>query len=94
VHTPGSDGPSEAELASMRAGAAPATWGHAVRLGDWKGVSFALGAPLELYNVTADVGEAHNLAAAHPEVVAQLEAIAAAAHADSPNFPVEGCVGS
>ena len=95
VHSPGSDGPTPSELAAMRAGAgAPATWGHAVRDGDWKIVSFAVGDALELYNVTADPSERNNVAAAHPDVVSRLEAIAVAAHVDNPYFPVVNCVGS
>ncbi|MFD7307974.1 arylsulfatase [Promicromonospora sp. NPDC059942] len=54
----------------------PLFWEHlgnaAVRHGRWKLVREA-GQPWELYDVGADRGETHDLAAAHPGVVARLE---------------------
>ncbi len=56
-------------------------WGgaQAVRLGDWKGVRHGghddANAPIELYNLATDIGEQHDVAAEHPEVVAQIKAI-------------------
>ncbi len=44
----------------------------AIRRGDWKMV--AQNGPWELYNLTQDLAETKNLAAAHPEVVAELNA--------------------
>jgi arylsulfatase A-like enzyme len=61
---------------------------QAVRAGDWKGVRFGLKAPLELYDLKSDIGEKNNVAGAHPDVVARLEKIMAAARVDSPDFPV------
>ena len=69
-------------------------WGHAVRLGDWKAVSFFADQPLRLYNLSADIYEVHDLAGAHPDVVAQLAAIAKAQHVDSADFPVDNCTPS
>ena len=51
----------------------------AVRMGQWKGVKRGLqqdaNAPLELYDLTTDIGERRNLAAEQPELVARLEQI-------------------
>jgi arylsulfatase A-like enzyme len=47
---------------------------QAVRMGDWKAVRLKPGAPLELYDLARDVGETSNVAAAHPDVVAKIEA--------------------
>ncbi len=66
-------------------------WGHAIRYGDWKAVSLSLASPLELYNVTADVGETDNVAITHPDVVAQLARMAAAMHTDDPLWPKVNC---
>ena len=53
-----------------------------VIVGDWKlvyvmmntvpGQCVADGVPLELYNIREDIGEKHNVAAEHPEIVARL----------------------
>lgn len=69
-------------------------WGSAIRKGDWKAVSFFLNSPFELYNITADLGETNNLAAAYPAVVAELSALAKQAHVDSPIFPQVNCIPS
>jgi arylsulfatase A-like enzyme len=51
----------------------------AVRLGNWKGVKRELrknpDAPLELYDLTSDIGEQNNVVEAHPEVARQIEEI-------------------
>ena len=46
---------------------------QAVRMGDWKAVRLKQGAPLELYDLSKDIGETNNVAAAQPDVVAKLE---------------------
>jgi arylsulfatase A-like enzyme len=54
---------------------------QAVRKGRWKAVRHGLGSGhVELYDLDADLGEAHDLASAHPEVVADLTAIMAHEH--------------
>ncbi|VGO12355.1 Arylsulfatase [Pontiella desulfatans] len=51
----------------------------AVRMGDWKGIRKGVAknpdAPLELYNLKADLSEAINVAAQHPEIVGKIESI-------------------
>ena len=44
----------------------------AVRQGDWKWVRVGRGARPELFNLSEDVGERNDLAAQHPEIVAEL----------------------
>jgi arylsulfatase A-like enzyme len=46
---------------------------RALRRGDWKLILPTSGPP-ELYDLARDLGEARNLAAAHPETVAALQA--------------------
>ena len=57
----------------------------AVRMGNWK--AFHKGAdtaPWELYDLSKDIGEKTNVAAQHPEVLAQMKSFAAEAHQPMP----------
>jgi arylsulfatase A-like enzyme len=51
----------------------------AIRMGPWKGVRSQLKqvpyAPWELYHLDNDPSESNNIAAEHPEIIRQLEAI-------------------
>ncbi len=62
----------------------------AVRQGDWKAVRYNVltepDGPLELYNLAEDIGEENNVAAEHPDVVAQMEEILQNARTPSPVF--------
>jgi arylsulfatase A len=48
---------------------------QAVRYGTWKAVRLDLEAPVELYDLSVDLGEENDVAAAHPDLVARLTAI-------------------
>ncbi len=65
---------------------------QSVRVGDWKGVRQGLEKPgamrLELYDLKGDVGEARDVAAAHPDVVAKMEALLSREHQPSSAFPI------
>ncbi len=61
---------------------------QAVRLGDWKGVRLAPNQPLELYDLSRDLGEENDVAAEHPEVVKKIEAILATARTEHPIWPL------
>jgi hypothetical protein len=65
---------------------------QSVRVGDWKAVRQGLGKPgplrTELYDLKADVGESRDVAAAHPDVVASMEALLAREHQPSAAFPI------
>jgi arylsulfatase A len=60
---------------------------RAARRGDWKAVWTAPNRPIELYDLKADVGEAHDVAATHPDVVKQFEAFFATARTPSERWP-------
>ncbi len=62
---------------------------QAVRMGNWKGVRNKLNAPLELYLLTTDIGEANNVATEHPEEVAKMEAYLKTARTDSKEWPLK-----
>ncbi|CAH8296266.1 Sulfatase, family S1_20 [Mariniflexile fucanivorans] len=63
---------------------------QAVRMGDWKAVKYNVlknpKAPLELYDLTKDIGEKNNVAAQHPEIVSKMEAILKEARTPSDVF--------
>lgn len=65
---------------------------QAARIGNWKAVRVNLkqnpDAPIELYDLSKDIGEVHNIADQHPEVVAQLQAVMTREHVDSESFPL------
>ena len=65
---------------------------QAVRKGDWKAVRNNLrqnpNAPIELYNLSEDLGEEINLAADHPEIVKEMGTIMKEAHVPSERFPL------
>lgn len=61
---------------------------QAVRQGTWKAVRYEKdNARLELYDLAADLAEARNVAAEHPDVVQQMAEIMQAAHVPSPDWP-------
>lgn len=65
---------------------------QAVRMGEWKGVRPNLhkgNLRLELYNLREDIGERHDLAEQHPDIVRRLEAIMAQEHRPSKLFPIK-----
>lgn len=63
---------------------------QAVRYGDWKGVRLNVGDPektvFELYNLSEDIHEDNNVAAQHPEIVAEMEAFMEESHTESELF--------
>ena len=59
------------------------------RMGDWKAVREKQGTPLELYDLSKDIGEQNNVAADHPDVIRRLEAYLAGARTESPEWPVQ-----
>ncbi|MFC1636741.1 arylsulfatase [Planctomycetota bacterium] len=46
---------------------------QAVRMSDWKAVRFGAGDKLELFNLKKDLGEEHDIADRHPDIVAKME---------------------
>jgi arylsulfatase A-like enzyme len=62
---------------------------QAVRTGDWKGVRIPmLTGPIQLFDLGNDLGEQHDVAAAHPDIVERIRAIMDQAHVPSPLWRV------
>jgi len=60
---------------------------QAARIGDWKAVCLNPEEPLELYDLSEDISEQHNVAEQHPEVVKKISAYLNDAHTESKNWP-------
>lgn len=63
---------------------------RAIRHGEWKCVTVKKGAPLELYRISTDKNEQHNLADEYPEQVRLLDEQMQHMHHYSPNYPLPG----
>jgi len=65
---------------------------QAVRLGNWKAVRLNVAkdpnGPIALYDLEADIGEQHNVAQQHPEIVAKIAALMKTARTPSENWPL------
>ena len=59
-------------------------------MGDWKGVRYDVNldpqSPLELYDLSTDLGEENNVAEANPEIVKQIDEIMLTARTESEFF--------
>jgi arylsulfatase A-like enzyme len=63
---------------------------QAVRLGKWKGVRRqGRKSPVELYDLSTDVGETKDIAARHPDIVKEIAAIMESARTNSETFPIK-----
>lgn len=62
---------------------------RAIRYAGWKCVTVKKNAPLELYRISEDPYEEHNLAAENPEKVKELDLLMRKMRTPSPNYPIE-----
>ena len=65
----------------------PDIMAQAVRMGKWKAVRQDQGQPIELYDLSTDLSEQHDVAAQHPDVVKQIEDILKTARTHSDYWP-------
>jgi arylsulfatase A-like enzyme len=56
---------------------------QAIRMGRFKAVRLTFNGPFELYDLSGDIGETNNIAEAHPDIIAKIEAIANQAHEEA-----------
>jgi arylsulfatase A-like enzyme len=61
---------------------------RAVRYGEWKCVTVKKNAPLELYHISEDPNEQHNLADQYPKMVKELDEVMHRMHKPSVNYPI------
>ncbi len=61
---------------------------QAARMGNWKGVRLAPSGPLELYDLSTDIGETTDVAEEHPKIVAKLTKYLDTERTDSEAWPL------
>ncbi len=61
---------------------------QAARMGKWKGVRLAPSAPIELYDLEADLGEQNDIAAQHPEIVSKITTYLDTERTESEHWPL------
>ncbi|GMV93120.1 MAG: arylsulfatase [Candidatus Hydrogenedentota bacterium] len=60
-----------------------------VRSGDWKAVRNGKDEPLELYDLSTDIGETNNVAEEHPDVIQRIEEYLKVARTDNEHWQVK-----
>lgn len=63
---------------------------QAIRDGKWKAVRLGVGEPLEIYDLSEDLAEENDIAAANPDVVRRMEGFFAEARTESLYWPLAG----
>lgn len=61
---------------------------QALRMGKWKAVRLAPSRPIELYDVTKDIGERHDVADEHPKVIARAQRILEQTRTNEQRWPL------
>lgn len=62
---------------------------QAARIGDWKAVRLGTKAPVQIYDLTQDLSEQHDLAVSRPEIARKFEDYLAHARVDSELWPIK-----
>ena len=61
-----------------------------IRLGNWKAVKYDMSgnpdAPIQLYDLSIDIGEENNIASAHPEIVSEMSTLMKTSRTSSEDF--------
>jgi arylsulfatase A-like enzyme len=61
---------------------------QAARRGNWKAVTSGKNTPIQLFDLSKDIGEERNVAADHPEIIKEMEQILKEAHRPHPAWPI------
>jgi len=61
---------------------------QAVRMGKWKAVRLAPSKPVELYDLTQDIREEHNIASDHPEIIDKVKKILSSVRTEKKVWPL------
>jgi arylsulfatase A-like enzyme len=61
---------------------------QAVRYGQWKGIREGTDGKIQLYNLDDDIGEVHNIADMHPDIVKEIDSIMKAAYVPDERYEI------
>jgi arylsulfatase A-like enzyme len=64
--------------------------GQAARIGNWKAIQQPMDSAVRLYDLSKDLGEEHDVAAEHPDIIAKLTATMKAAYTPHENWKMPG----
>ncbi|MEX0928973.1 MAG: arylsulfatase [Balneolales bacterium] len=64
------------------------TFSQAVRFGDWKAVRTDAGEPIQVFDLSVDIGEGDDVSEEHPDVVERAGELFRSARTDSEHWPV------
>ena len=62
---------------------------QAIRMGPWKGIRLSPSGPVELYDLSIDIGEKNDVAKQHPKRVKKIKELFEKARTDHPDFPLK-----
>lgn len=62
---------------------------QAVRMGDWKAIRNGTWQPIELYNLSNDIGEENDLADRYPDIVSRAEELFRTARTENAHYPLQ-----
>ena len=57
-------------------------------MGDWKAIRLRLNEPLQLYDLSKDIHEDHDVALEHPDVLAKIEEYLKTARSENKDWPL------
>ena len=57
-------------------------------MGNWKAVRPSLDKPIELYDLSNDEGEKHDVASAHKDMIAKVESLLKTVRTESAEYPM------
>lgn len=60
---------------------------QAIRQGSWKAVRLRQDGLVELYDLSKDISEMHDIAADHPEIIEKMKQLFSEAYTESPVWP-------
>ncbi len=88
----GTQAPSFVNWEFQRVGEKPNNFRQAVRLGQLKAIRYGVDSSIELYDLTSDIQEQHNIANDHPAIIQKVSKIMLEQRSENSHFPYGGII--